>query len=103
MAIVTLMTNKPYLNGVQQPWDPIVFGALMIAIAAGLKRWLASGADGSRGGFIAERLLASEQERLAIAGGATALAPGAPQPHSHEPPPSFDGGSSGGAGASAKF
>jgi hypothetical protein len=47
----------------------------MIAIALGLKRWLASGADGSRRGFIAERLLASERERLALAGGATALAP----------------------------
>ena len=103
MAIVTLMTNKAYLNGVQKPWDPIVFGVLMIAIALGLKRWLASGPNGSRGGFIAERLLASERERLALAGGATALAPGAPQPHSHEPPPSFGGGRSGGAGASGKF
>jgi hypothetical protein len=103
MAIVTLMTNKAYLNGVQKPWDPIVFGVLMITIALGLKRWLASGPNGSRGGFIAERLLASERERLALAGGATALAPGAPQPHSHEPPPSFGGGRSGGAGASGKF
>jgi len=103
MAIVTLMTNKPYLNGVQKPWDPIVFGVLMIVIALGLKRWLASGADGSRSGFIARRLLASERERLGIASSATALAPGAPQPHSHEPPPSFGGGRSGGAGTSGKF
>jgi hypothetical protein len=103
MAIVTMMTNKPYLNGVQQPWDPIVFGVLMIAIALGFKRWLASGVNGSRSGFIAERLLASERERLALAGGAAALAPGAPQPHTHEPPPSCGGGRSGGAGASGTF
>ncbi|HUQ87436.1 MAG TPA: hypothetical protein VM096_07755, partial [Vicinamibacterales bacterium] len=103
MAIVTMTTNKPYLNKMQQPWDPIVFGVLMIAIAAGLKRWLSSGANGSRSGFIPERLLASEQQRLAVAGSATALAPGAPQPHTHEPPPSFGGGRSGGAGASGKF
>ena len=103
MAIVTLMTNKPYLNGVQKPWDPILFGVLMIAIALGLKRWLAGGADGSRGGFIAERLLASEQERLALAGGAAALKPGAPEPHSHPAPEMGDGGRSGGGGASGKF
>ena len=103
MAIVTLMTNKPYLNGVQKPWDPILFGVLMIAIAIGLKRWLASGADGSRSGFIAERLLASERERLGVAGGAAALAPGAPAPHSHPSPEIGGGGRSGGAGASGKF
>jgi hypothetical protein len=106
MAIVTLMTNKPYLNGVQKPWDPILFGILMIAIALGLKRWLASGAGGSRSGFIAERLLASERERLGIASSATAFAPGAPAPHSHPAPASpgiGGGGSSGGAGASGKF
>jgi hypothetical protein len=103
MAIVTLTTNKPYLNGVQQPWDPIVFGALLIGIALGLKRWLSSGGDRSRSGFIADRLLASERERLAIASGATALGPGVPHPPGHEPPPAFGGGRSGGAGASAKF
>jgi hypothetical protein len=105
MAIVTLMTNKPYLNGVQKPWDPILFGVLMIAIALVLKRWLASGADGSRSGFITERLLASERERLGLAGSAAAFAPGAPAPHSH-PSPSPEvggGGRSGGAGASGKF
>jgi hypothetical protein len=103
MAIVTLMSNKPYLGGVQRPWDPILFGVLMIAIALGLKRWLSSGADGSRKGFIGERLLASEQERLALAGGVSALKVGAPEPHSHPPPELGGGGRSGGAGASGKF
>jgi hypothetical protein len=103
MAIVTVMTNKSYLGGVRQPWDPILFGLMMIAVALVLKRWLSSGAGGSRNGFIAERLLASEQKRLAIAGGGAALGPGAPQPHTHEPPPAFGGGHSGGAGAAGKF
>lgn len=103
MAIVTLMTNKPYLSGMQKPWDPILFGVLMIAIALGLKRWLASGADGSRRGFIAARLLASERERLSAAGGAAALVPGAPAPHSHPSPEIGGGGRSGGGGASGKF
>ncbi len=103
MAIITLMTNKAYLNGVQKPWDPILFGVLMIAIAIGLKRWLASGADGSRSGFIAGRLLASERERLGVAGSAAAMVPGAPAPHSHPAPELGGGGRSGGAGASGKF
>src|SRR6185503_6946574 len=103
MAIITLMTNKPYLNGIQKPWDPILFGVLMIAIALGLKRWLVSGADGSRSGFVAERLLASERERLGIASSATVVAPGAPAPHAHTSPNLGGGGRSGGAGASGKF
>ena len=103
MAIVTMMSNKPYLGAEQKPWDPILFGVLMIAIAVSLKRWLASGADGSRRGFIAERLLASERERLGVAGSAAALAPGAPAPHSHPSPEIGGCGRSGGAGASGKF
>lgn len=103
MAIVTLMTNKAYLHGVQRPWDPIVFGVMMIVIALAVKRYLSSGADGSRNGWIAGRLLASEQRRLAVAGSATVVGPGAPSPHSHQPPPSFGGGASGGAGAAGKF
>ena len=103
MAIVTMMSNKPYLGAEQKPWDPILFGVLMIAIALGLKRWLARGADGSRRGFIAERLLASERERLGVAGSAAALAPGAPAPHSHPSPELGGGGRSGGAGASGTF
>ena len=103
MAIVTMMSNKPYLGAEQKPWDPILFGVLMIAIALGVKRWLASGADGSRRGFIAERLLASERERLGVVGSAAALAPGAPAPHSHPAPEIGGGGRSGGAGASGKY
>ena len=75
----------------------------MIAIALGLKRWLARGADGSRRGFIGERLLASERERLGVAGSAAALVPGAPAPHSHPAPELGGGGRSGGAGATGKF
>ena len=103
MAIVTLMSNKPYLGGAQNPWDPIVFGVVLVVVAIGIRRWLASGADGSRRGYVAERLLASERERLAAAGTVSVLAPGAPAPHTHEPPALGGGGQSGGAGASGKF
>jgi hypothetical protein len=40
LAIVTMMTNKAYLGAEQKPWDPILFGVLMIAIAVGVRRWL---------------------------------------------------------------
>jgi hypothetical protein len=104
LAIVTLMSNKPYLGAEQKPWDPILFGVLLITIAAGLRRWLASGDNGSRRGFVAHRLLESEKARLALAGSATVFAPGAPPAHTPEPAPAIGGGgSSGGAGASGSF
>jgi len=104
LALVTLMSNKPYLGVEPRPWDPILFGVLLIAIALGLRRWLASGADGTRRGFVAHRLLDSEKAQLAVAGAATVFAPGAPPSHAPEPGPSIGGGgSAGGAGASGKF
>ena len=104
LAIVTMMSNKPYLNAESKPWDPITFGMLMIAIALGLRRWLESGAGGARNGFVAFRLLASERERLSLAGNVSVLQPSLhPQHAPEEPKPGFGGGRSGGAGTSAKF
>lgn len=104
LALATMLSNKAYLGAEPKPWDPIVFGVLLITIAIGLRRWLASGEHGGRYGFVAHRLLASEKARLAWAGSATVLAPGAPPAHTHEPPASIGGGgSSGGAGASGNF
>jgi hypothetical protein len=102
LAIVTMLTNKAYLGAEPKPWDPILFGVLLIAIAIGVRRWLSSGPGGSRSGYIAERILASERDRLALAGSVTVLAPGAPAAHPHESP-TFGGGESGGAGATGKF
>jgi hypothetical protein len=105
LAIVTLMTNKPYLGAERQPYDPIAFGVLLIAVAIGLRRWLASGDDGSRNGFIAERILDSEKERLGVVGTLSVVHQGSvashPQPAS--PPAVGGGGSSGGAGATGSF
>ena len=104
LALVTMMSNKPYLGAAQKPWDPILFGVLLVAIAIGVRRWLAGGENGGRNGLVPHRLLASEKARLAMAGSATVFAPGAPPSHSPEPAPSIGGGgSSGGAGASGKF
>lgn len=103
LAIVTLMSNKPYLGAEPKPWDPIAFGVMLIVIAIALKRWLASGPNGSRDGFVAHRLLASEKATLAMAGAATVLVPGAPSAHAQQPESTFGGGRSGGAGASENF
>lgn len=104
LAVTTLMTNKAYLGAERQPYDPIAFGVLLIAIAVGLRRWLASGDGGSRNGFIAERILESEKERLGVAATLSVSHHGSvasrPQPG---PPPQFGGGTSGGAGASGSF
>jgi hypothetical protein len=104
MAILTLLSNKAYLGVPRQPWDPILFGLLLIGVALGLKAWLGSGRGGSRRGFIASPLLASERERLGAAGSASALVPGAPGPRVAAADPGIGGGGeSGGAGATAKF
>jgi hypothetical protein len=105
LAIVTLSSNKAYLGAAPKPWDPLVFGVMLIVISLGLRRWMASGPGRSRRGFVAHRLLESEKAALSLAGSATVLAPGAPAPgpRTQEPPPSFGGGRSGGAGASGSY
>ena len=104
-AIVTLMSNKPYLGAAQNVWDPIVFGLTMIAIAIGVRRWLAGGEGGSRGGFVPVKLLASEGERLAAAGNVSVLQPALHPQHPPGPagPAVGGGGRSGGAGAGGSF
>jgi hypothetical protein len=101
MALATLMTNKAYLGAERRPWDPILFGLLLITVAIVLRRWLAAGGGGARRGFVAHRLLASEKERLAAAGTASVLQPTGHQ--AHVPGPETGGGRSGGAGASGSF
>ena len=99
LAIGTLMSNKLYLGKEPQPYDPILFGVLLIVVAIGVRRWLASGPNGSRSGFVAHRLLASEKAQLAVVGSAPILAPGAPaHTHTDAGPGIGGGGRSGGAG-----
>ena len=102
-ALVTLMTNKAYLHAPRYPWDPIVFGVLLIGVAVGLRRYLAGGA---RNGFVTHRLLASEKERLALAGTVSVLQPNVHTPHAattSSDPGIGGGGRSGGAGASGSY
>lgn len=104
LLIMTMMSNKAYLGAAQKPWDPIIFGALLIAVGFGLRRWLSSGDGGARHGLVAYRLLASERDRLAAAGDVSVMQPSLHPPQVVETPqPGFGGGRSGGAGATGQF
>jgi hypothetical protein len=102
-ALVTLVTNKPYLGLPRQPWDPIVFGVVLVAIAVSLKRWLAAGRDAERAGYTATRLSREDSDLVRMMSiGSSAVNPASNRPDA--PAPSeFQGGRSGGAGGGAGF
>jgi hypothetical protein len=103
-AVLTLVTNKPYLGWRPHSWDPMLFGALLISVALFIRRWLAAGPEEIRHGFTARRLSGNDQRWLNVAPAAFSfLSPqpiaAAPQPVS----PHFSGGDSGGGGATSDF
>jgi hypothetical protein len=67
MGLATLLTNKPYLGAPREPCDPILLGLLLLGTALVLRRWLASGKDGTRDGFTPARLLRSDNDTRAVA------------------------------------
>ena len=103
MAIVTLITNKPYLGWERHTWDPMLLGAALMAIALGLRRWLSGGRDAARYGFTATRIALGRDPVLAV----LSAAPFPIKAHTHAPAPpapsGFDGGRSGGAGGGGSF
>ena len=106
VAILTLVTNKPYLGWQRHTWDPMLLGALLIGVALFVRRWLADGPSGIRNGFTARRL--SGKDKAWMNAGAAAL--GLVSPHLTTPTPQMDspdvhfgGGDSGGGGASSDF
>lgn len=104
-AILTLVTNKPYLGLPRHSWDPMLLGVVLTASAIAVRRWLASGPGNSRRGFTAERLLARDKtakDLLATFGGTLAGTTAAQTP-SPAAQPSFGGGDSGGGGATSDF
>ena len=72
VAILTLVTNKPYLGWQRHTWDPMLLGALLIGVALLIRRWLAHGPSGIRGGFTARRL--SGKDKAWMNSGTAALA-----------------------------
>jgi uncharacterized membrane protein YgcG len=105
-AILTLVTNKPYLGWPRHTWDPMLLGALLIAVALFLSRWLANGPAGIRHGFTARRLSGKDKGWMSV--GAVGLGVVAPDsitlsPQTDSPDFHFGGGDSGGGGASSDF
>ena len=107
LALVSVLTNKAYLGSPQHAWDPCVLGVVLVTMAFAIRRWLSNGAGGERHGFTAARLLERDRAVLSAVGTASGFVrPGVSEgaPSRVEPAPSdFDGGRSGGGGASGSF
>lgn len=106
IAILTFVSNKPYLGWKRHTWDPMLLGALLTGFVLFIRRWLARGPNGIRHGFTARRLSGTSKHWL-NAGSALAglLSPGSVTPslHTSNPDVRFGGGDAGGAGATSDF
>jgi Ca2+/Na+ antiporter len=105
MACITLATNKSYLGMTRYAWDPAILGVVLIALSILISRWLASGPNKARHGFTAENILKPEDHGINLADAAAALTPGVIEAQQPQTPRDkfFEGGSSGGGGASRDF
>ena len=99
VAILTLITNKPYLGWQRHTWDPMLLGALLIGVVLFIRRWLADGLNGIRYGFTAQRLSVKDSAALGL------VAPHSitPGPQTSTPDVRFGGGDSAGGGATSDF
>ena len=106
IAILTFVSNKPYLGWQRHTWDPMLMGILLTGVAVFTRRWLARGPGGIRHGFTAARSSGKDQRWINV--GSTVfgtLSPHAtvPSPQTSSPDFRFGGGHSGGGGASGEF
>ncbi|MGB9205239.1 MAG: hypothetical protein WCB94_14870 [Terriglobales bacterium] len=103
VAILTLISNKPYLGWPRHTWDPMLLGILLTSVAFVIRRWLARGPGGIRHGFTAARLSGKDKQWINV--GSTVaglLSPQAP-PQPSSPGFRFGGGRTGGGGAGGDF
>ena len=106
VAILTLVTNKPYLGWQRHTWDPMLLGVLLIGVALFIRRWLAGGPGEIRYGFTARRLSGKDKQWMNAGAAALGLIsphPIAPSPQTGSPGAHFGGGDSGGGGASSDY
>jgi len=105
LSLLTLATNKDYLGFRHYAWDPAILGAAMIVSAVALTRWLRSGQGETRNGFTARSLVKPEDHGISLADIGAAAIPGMvgalPKPPQADRP--FEGGMSGGGGASGTY
>jgi hypothetical protein len=105
LACITLATNKSYLGMTRYAWDPAIMGIMLIFISSLITRWLSRGPNKTRYGFTAENILTPENHGINLADIGATLTPSfvdSQQP-SAQGEKFFDGGSSGGGGASRDF
>jgi hypothetical protein len=106
VAILTLVTNKPYLGWQRHTWDPMLLGALLIGVALFIRRRLADGPGEIRHGFTARRLSGKDKQWMSVGSAALGLVSPhaiAPSPQAGSPEVRFGGGDSGGGGATSDF
>jgi hypothetical protein len=106
MAVLTFVTNKPYLGWQRHTWDPMLLGILLTGVAIFIRRWLAHGPGGIRQGFTAARLSGKDKQWMNI--GSAVLGTLSPQSITPAPQPSnpdfhFGGGQTGGGGAGGDY
>jgi len=106
VAVLTLVTNKPYLGWPRHTWDPMLMGMLLAGVALFIRRWLARGPGGVRDGFTAARQSGKDQQWMSAGSAVLGLV----TPQSITPKPQetsadfrFGGGASGGGGAGGDF
>jgi len=104
-AMLTFITNKPYLGWPRHTWDPMLLGILLTGVALFIRRWLARGPGGIRYGFTAARL--SGKDKQWMSAGAAVLGLVTPQSITPSPQGSeefrFGGGKTGGGGAGGNY
>jgi hypothetical protein len=104
VAVLTFISNKPYLGWPRHTWDPMLLGILLTGVAVFLRRWLAHGPGGIRHGFTAARLSGKDKDWINV--GSTVaglLSPQPPAPQPSTPDFHFGGGQTGGGGAGGDF
>ncbi len=105
-AILTFITNKPYLGWQRHTCDPMLLGILLTGVALFIRRWLARGPGGIRQGFTAARLSGKDKDWMNAGSAALGLVSPqsiTPSPQTNSPDFRFGGGASGGGGASSDF
>ena len=105
-AILTFVSNKPYLGWPRHTWDPMLLGMLLAGTALFIQRWLAHGPGGIRQGFTAARLSGKDKYWMnAVSPVLGLVTPQAitPSPQTSSPDFRFGGGASGGGGAGGDF
>jgi len=106
VAILTFVSNKPYLGWPRHTWDPMLLGILLTGVAVLIRRWLDRGAGGIRHGYTAARLSEKDKDWINVgSAGVGLISPESitPAPQTSSPGFHFGGGQSGGGGASSDF